>query len=342
MMNEELYKEIKANWDNLAKPLDSMGVFEDILSRIGAIREDVSIDISPAALAVLIADNGIIKEGVSQSDETVTRNVAKAIGEGKSSVCHMARAAGIRIYPYNIGMKLPGGIPGIDDRFFVADGTRSFVDAPALIHADLTKAIENGRQIARDIYNDGNKIILLGEMGIGNTTTSTAVIASLLHLPAEAICGRGAGLSDDGFECKKNVISRAIDKYDLINADAMKILETVGGFDIAAMVGIILESQALGVPVIIDGLITAAAALVALRLCPSTRDIVFFSHKGREKGIMTVADCFGQIPVIDASLALGEGTGAVLFYTLLTNVTTLYHGGTKFADMEIEKYQRYK
>ena len=338
MLNEDQYLKIKRNWDRLAKPLDALGYFEDTLSRMGAILMDEKIEISPAVLAVLIADNGIINEGVSQSDHKVTTSVAKALGRRNSSVCHMARQAGVEVYPYNVGMKEE--ISVVDNRYFITQGTKNFCVEPAMSDEETKKAIGNGRQIARELSAKGFRTILLGEMGIGNTTTSTAVIASIMKLSAEKLCGRGSGLSNEAFSRKIKVIDDAIDKYGLYEADMLKILSTVGGLDIAVMTGIILECAVIGIPVILDGLITAAAALAAVKIDERAKDVVFFSHKGREKGIATVSDELGQCPVIDGNMALGEGTGAVMYYGCLLNALALYKGNTSFEDIEVEQYKR--
>ena len=342
MINEEYYLKIKNNWDNLAKPLDSMGYFEDILSKMGAVLLDETIDISKAALAVFISDNGIINEGVSQSTYEVTTSVARAIGRRKSSVCHMAENAKVDVFPYNIGMVESEKIDGVDDSYFIANGSKNFALEPALSLVEVQTAIDSGKKIVGTLVAKGYKTVLLGEMGIGNTTTSSAVIASILKLDPIYICGRGAGLSDEGLDKKINVIKNAIKKYDLYNAAPLTILSSVGGFDIAAMVGVILGALEYKIPIILDGLITAAAALVARELDKDTSGIVFFSHKGKEKGIELVAREFDQIPIIDGNMALGEGTGAVMFYSCLKNALSIYSGNTSFSDMEIDKYERFQ
>lgn len=340
MINEEYYKKIKDKWDNIAKPLDSLGQFEIDLSEMGAILKDEAINIEPAALVVLIADNGMVKEGVSQSDEEVTLNVAKALGKGYSSVCHMAKGAGVTVYPVNMGIKNATCVDGVTNDYFIMPGTNNFAIEPAMTTDEVDRAIEAGKKITDKLWADGIRMILLGEMGIGNTTTSTAVIAAILGIDPTGICGRGAGLSDAGLSRKCQVIIEAIDRYDLYHANALEVLRTVGGLDIAAMVGIILRAKEIGVPVILDGLITAAAALVAKAIDEATKDVVFFSHDGKEQGIRICADDFGARPVISANLALGEGTGAVMYYLLLKNALTLYKGNTLFSDISMEKYER--
>ncbi len=347
MINEAYYRRIRDRFDSLAKPLDSLGDYEEVLSRMGAILKDETIDISRAALLILISDNGIIEEGVSQSSYDVTRNVALSMGRRRSSACLMAREAGVDVFPFNVGMKeadsLEEGveeIPGVDNRYYIHGGSRSFLREPALSEEEVNLAISYGRAIVRECKKQAYQALLLGEMGIGNTTTSTAVICSLLQRRPEDICGRGAGLSDAGLKRKIEVIDEAIHKYGLYEASPEEVLRTVGGYDIAVMTGIILAAIEEEIPVILDGLITASAALLASRMDERAAGIFFFSHKGREEGISCVADSLDQKILLGGNLALGEGSGAVMYYASLKCALAVYQGNTTFDEMGIEKYRR--
>lgn len=341
MLNENYYNKIKSRWDGLLKPLDALGTFEEISCEMGAILSDEDINIFPAALIVFISDNGIIAEGVAQSDETVTKNVACVMSKQISSVCHMAKTVGIDVFPVNLGMKYSDTFEGIDNSFYITAGTQNFANEPAMTRPQCDRALEAGKSYVRKLKNDGYRCILLGEMGIGNTTTSAAVIASLLGIAPQEVCGRGSGLSDEGLSHKTLVIENAIKKYNITNADPYEVLCTVGGYDIVAMVGVIIEAYNEHIPVVLDGVITAAAALCSYKLMPDIKDVIFFSHKGREKGIMTVAEYLKKPAVIDGSLALGEGTGAVMFMSLLKTALAIYKGNTTFADVDMESYKRF-
>ncbi len=339
MIDKNLQTVIKNNWDNLLKPLDALGDFEELTCRMGALLEDESIGFEPALLLIYGADNGIIAEGVAQSDASVTLSVLEAMGRDESSVCYMFQEAGVDMLVANIGARNAIHIQGVDHSHYLAAGSRNFAVEPAMTVEEYEAALEAGRYYARLAYDKGYRTLILGEMGIGNTTTSTAVIAALLDCPVEDICGRGAGLTDAGLERKCQVITEAIARYELIGAEADTILRTVGGFDIVAMAGSILEAVDLGLPVILDGLITAAAALAAFRLNSEARDVVFFSHKGRERGVALVAKALDMKPVIDADLALGEGSGGVMLIPLLRMALSVYNGST-FADAGLEAYRR--
>ena len=340
MRNEELYKKIKSNWDNLSKPLDGLGEFETVLSKIGAIQGSENIALFPAVLLIFIADNGIIEEGVSQSKSDVTYEVAKALGKNISTVCHMAKSIGMNIINVNVGIKEKGEIEGVDNRC-VAYGTKNFLKEPAMSEAEMNKAIDIGKEYAIKLKEEGVKVIALGEMGIGNTTTSACVLAGLCKLSADRVCSRGAGLSDEGLVKKIKVVDEAIKKYDLYNLTPTEILRCVGGFDIAALMGVYLMASELNIPVISDGFITSVAALLAKRIDASVKDIVFFSHNAKENGIKYILDEFEAKPVINANMALGEGTGTCIFMAATRCALSVYDGGTHFEDINVNKYERY-
>lgn len=339
-MKKELKKIIKQNWDNIIKPIDSLGDFEDLVADLGAVLEDERVELFPATLITFCADNGVIKSGVAQSDESVTLTVAKSFANRNSCVCLMANEAGIDMYPVNVGMKYDIDNQGIKN-VPVAKGTKNFYEEPAMSKEDLQRAIKVGEEALLAVVKAGTKTVLLGEMGIGNTTTSAAVIASILGIQVEEICGRGAGLDDAGFELKKKVIKESIEKYNLYNASPEEVLRCVGGFDIAAMVGVMLKAVELSVPIILDGLITAAAALAAVKINPAVIDYIFFSHEGKEKGVLKVSNFLGKKTYVKGNLALGEGSGGVAFMALLKNIKVIYDKQASFSERGMEAYKRY-
>lgn len=341
MRNEELYKKIKSNWDNLGKPIDGLGEFETVLSKIGAVQGSEKIELSPATLLVFIADNGIIEEGVSQSNSDVTYEVARALGKSISTVCHMAKASGMSVLPVNVGIKTPGNIHGVENRC-VINGTANFSREPAMTEEQMQKAIDIGREYVLLLKERGCKIVALGEMGIGNTTTSAAVLAGLKKLCANDVCSKGAGLSDDGLKRKKEIVDAAIASYGLNDLGPLEILRCVGGLDIAALTGAVLEASKQNIPVISDGFITGVAALLAYRLDSTVKDVVIFSHNARESGIRYILDEFDAKPVINADMALGEGTGTCIFMSAAKCALSVYEGGTLFSDINMENYKRFK
>ncbi len=337
---EEIRQRVLHNWDEVAKPLDSMGRFESLTAQIGAIKGIAEpIDISKKAVVIMCADNGIVEEGISQSGQEVTAAVAKQMAKGASSVGMMAAAIGADLIPVDIGISEGGQIPGVLNRK-VRRGTRNFLKEPAMTEEEAVKAVFVGIDTVSECRQRGYQILATGEMGIGNTTTSSAVAAALLQCEAGLVTGRGAGLSDAKLLRKCQVIEDAINQYDLRGAKPLRILRTVGGLDIAGLTGVCIGGGLFRMPIVLDGVISMTAALLAERILPGTVRYLLPSHKGREPAVEKLTEELGLEPVIDANMALGEGTGAVMMLSLLDQALCIYNGRTVFSDIGIEQYQR--
>lgn len=338
--SEEIRKQVLKNWDNVAKPIDGMGRFETLTARIGAILGTEKIDISKKAVIIMCADNGIVEENVSQSGQEVTALVARSMAKKQSSVGKMAEVIGADTIPVDIGINCREPISGVLDRK-IRCGTRNFSKEPAMTEEETVRAIAVGIDMVRTCKEQGYQILATGEMGIGNTTTSSTVAAALLKCEADKVTGRGAGLSDRGLVRKRQVISRAIETYDLYHADAFTILRTAGGLDIAGLTGVCIGGALFHVPVVLDGVISMAAALLAERILPGTKEFLLPSHKGKEPAVMLLMKELNLEPVIEAELALGEGTGAVMMLSLLDMALSIYCDRTTFLDIQVEQYQRF-
>lgn len=337
--DQSMYDAVKANWDGVAKPLDGLGWFEHVTSQIGAIEDSTNVCISKRAVIVMCADNGIVKEGISQSGQEVTLAVAQSMGRRESSVCRMASASHTDVIPVDIGIAVSCKIDGVLDEK-IACGTRNFAKEPAMTEKETLDAIDTGVRLVKQCKENGYQILATGEMGIGNTTTSSAVTAALLHRLASETAGRGAGLNDKGLSRKKQVIQEAIDRYDLYKADAFTVLQTVGGFDIAGLTGVFIGGAMYHVPIVLDGLISGAAALLAKRIIPGTEHFMIASHLGKEPAAKAILKEIGIKPVIHGDLALGEGTGAVMVFSLLDLAMSVYNGHTDFLRLEMAPYER--
>lgn len=338
--DEEVRRQVQKNWDMVAKPLDGMGRFEQMISQIGAIRRETQIHLDKKAVIVMCADNGIVEEGISQSGQEVTAAVAKEMTKGLSTVGKMAASIGADVFPVDIGINISGKIPGLIQKS-VRCGTRNFKKEPAMTVEEAWQAICVGMDLVKVYKEKGYQILATGEMGIGNTTTSSAVIASLLRCDVEKVTGRGAGLSDAGLLRKQQIIREAIQKYHLYEAEPLEVLRTVGGLDIAGLAGVCIGGAVHHVPVVLDGVISFAAALVAERMFPGVKEYLIPSHKGKEPAFESLTDSLGLYPVIDAKLALGEGTGAVMLFPLLDMALCVYEEKTTFEDIEIQPYERF-
>ncbi len=338
-LDEDIRKKVLYNFDCVAKPIDGLGRFETIIAQIGAVLETEEIDISKKAVIIMCADNGIVSEGISQSGQEVTLAVAKNMAAEKSSVGKMAKIANADTIPVDIGMNCREHILGVLDRK-VMPGTKNFRCEPAMTEAEALRAVFSGIDLAADCREKGYRILATGEMGIGNTTTSSAVAAALLGCEACEVTGRGAGLCDAKLEKKQRIIAEAIEKYGLREAKPLRILETVGGLDIAGLAGVCIGGALYHIPVVLDGVISMTAALLAERLVPGTVDYLIPSHIGREPAAKKLADALGMQPVIDAGMALGEGSGAVMMFALLDMALGVYRDRTTFSDIKIEQYER--
>ena len=336
-----VYDQVKARWDGMAKPLDGMGRFEELTARMGAVFGTPEFQIGKKSVLVLCADNGIVAEGISQSGQEVTAAVARSMGRGESSVCRLAKRAGADVIPVDLGIHSSEAIPGVLDRK-ILQGTRDFLKEPAMTEGETLAAVRAGMELALDCKERGYQLLAVGEMGIGNTTTTSAVAAALTGCPVEAITGRGAGLDDAGLRRKRQVISQALEQYGLGPEDPLRVLSTVGGLDLAGMVGIYLGGALARIPVVLDGVISVAAALAAEKLKPGVREYLIPSHKSKEPAAGRLLQQLGLDPVLDAGMALGEGTGAVMMFALLDLAMALYQNQTLFADMELEPYVRFE
>lgn len=337
--SEKFRKQVQNNWDAIAKPLDGMGRFETLTAQIGAITGTDQIDISKKAVVIMCADNGIVEEGVTQSGQEVTYLVAQAMGQKQSSVCKMALSIGAEIIPVDIGVNCKEEISGVLNHK-IRCGTRNFLKQPAMTEEETIRAIAIGIDMAASCKEKGINLVATGEMGIGNTTTSSAIAAALIKCDANQVTGRGAGLSDSGLFRKQQVIKEAIETYHLFEADAFTILRMVGGLDIAGLTGVCIGGALYHVPIVLDGVISMVAALLAERILPGTKDYLIPSHKGKEPAIELLAKELGVEPVIDGNLALGEGTGAVMMFSLLDMAMSIYDGRTNFSDIQVEQYTR--
>lgn len=337
---------VRKRWDALSKPIDGFGDFESIVCRIGAIQRKEIPSLSKRAVLIFCADNGIVEEGVSQSGSEITLSVARALGSGISSACCLARHAKLDVIPVDIGIDCDEEIEGVRN-LKAAKGTRDFFREPAMSESETILAIEHGIELVKELSDEGYTIIATGEMGIGNTTTATAVLSALLGIDSEKITGRGAGLSDEGLYRKRKVIRESISKYSFDSIDdptqrAFMILRTLGGLDIAALTGVFIGGAMYHVPIVIDGLITSTAALTAEKLVPGVREYMIPSHRGREEGNAMALEALELESLLGGKMALGEGTGAILLFPVLDAILDYYEHGAMFSDYSIEEYKRFE
>ncbi|MCD7726352.1 MAG: nicotinate-nucleotide--dimethylbenzimidazole phosphoribosyltransferase [Clostridiales bacterium] len=339
-LQEAARRKARRRLDAIAKPLDGLGQFEKLIVQIAGIQGTDEVQIEKRAILAMCADNGIVAEGVTQTSDEVTGIVAVNMATGRSSVNRMAAVAGTEVFATDIGIRAPVDCGRLRNRR-VRNGTADFLKEPAMQEREALRAIEEGILWVKECRQKGYQILGTGEMGIGNTTTSAAVGCALLGLNPEEATGRGAGLDDAGLARKKSVIAQAIRQYDLYRQDALTVLRTVGGLDIAGLVGIFIGGALYRVPIVLDGMITSVAALTAERLAPGVRSYMIASHLSKEPVTGRIMEELRLHPVISAQLALGEGTGAAMFFPLLDMALTVYRDNDSFAEMKIDAYERY-
>ena len=332
------------HWDSLCKPLRGMGKLEEMAVQLAGIYGTAKLgeiaDLKPV-VAIMGADNGVVAEGVSQTGSEVTAQVLENMGDRKSSVCIMSKQMGIEVIPVNIGMFVDGKHPRIWNRV-VRYGTANMAKEPAMTREEAVKAIETGIQVVKDLYEAGCRMIITGEMGIGNTTPSSAMAAVLLDKDVAEVTGRGAGLSSAGLEHKIEVIRRAIEVNQPDKNDILDVLSKVGSLDIAGMIGCYLGGAMLRVPVLIDGFISSVSAYCAAQLAPESKAYMVPTHCSAEPAGRMMLDALGMTAPIQAGMHLGEGTGAVTAYSLYQYALALYNGLPSFAEGNVEEYTHQK
>ena len=323
-------------WDSIAKPLHSLGKMEKLVIQIAGITGSADVSVKKRALVPMCADNGVVEEGVTQTGQEVTAIVAENFLSGATSACVMSRQCGTDVIPVDIGMVVDTKVP---TDLKIAYGTANMTKEPAMSREQAVQALEAGIEMVRRLKEEGYELLATGEMGIGNTTTSSAVAAVLLDRPIEEMTGRGAGLSGDGLTRKINAIKKAIEVNSPDPEDAIDVLAKVGGFDIAGMAGMFLGGAALGVPVVIDGFISCVAALIAQRICPTAGEYMIASHVSKEPAACLILEALGKEAVIHGEMCLGEGSGAVALFPFLDMGIAVYDSMSTFEDIHVEQYE---
>ena len=344
-VSEEIYGDIKDRLDKLPKPVNGCGRFEDIICRIGQAQGSRTPNIYKKALVVMSADNGIIEEGISQAGGYYTKVETENMAKGVSSVSIMASSIGMKVVPVDIGIN--GDVDtecGVISAK-VCNGTKNFLKDPAMTEQEALKAIETGISLVKELKSEGYGIICAGEMGVGSSTTAVALICAILDGDPSMLTGRGNGLSDRALDRKIDVISEAMHIYGYDRDDVLysSVLDSdfdkavthekerifgmicnVGGLDIAGLVGLFIGGAIEGVPIVIDGIVSAAAALAAESLMPGCKKYMIASHFGQEPATELVFDHLEFKPVIQADISMGQGAGSVMIMPIIDMVIKMY------------------
>ena len=316
----------------LAKPPGSLGRLEDLSVQLAGITGKVHNQVDDQHLLVFAADNGVVEEGVSCAPQSVTLMQTVNLTRAKTGASALAKYFGCKITVCDVGVCVDVPEKKVLNRK-IAYGTNNLAKGPAMTRDQALQGILTGAELAENTPAD---VFGVGEMGIGNTTTSSAVLAVLLHLDVEAVTGRGGGVTDDSFRKKKQVIRQSISLNQPDPQDPVDVLAKVGGFDICAMCGAFLGAAASRRPVVIDGFISAVAALCAYRLCPAVRDYLIPSHASFEIGYKLAMEEMGLEPILLLGMRLGEGSGCPLAFQVLQAACAVINGMATFDQAGID------
>lgn len=347
-INKKSMEESRERWDSIAKPLKSLGLLEEAVIKIAGITKSSKVTLDKKALVIMCSDNGIVEEGVTQTGQEVTANVTENFTTEKATVSIMSKSIGVDVFPVDIGIcrDINGSLnKNYEIQPFhvlnrkIAYGTNNMLKGPAMSRENAIKAIEIGINLVRHMKKCGYNIVATGEMGIGNTTTSSAIASVLLNEPVEKVTGKGAGLTSSGLNRKINVIKESIKLNNPNCNDPIDTLAKVGGYDIAGLVGVFIGGAVFNIPIVIDGFISAVAALVASRINNKVKQYMIPSHVSKEPAGKMLLDALQLKPFITCEMCLGEGSGAVALLPILDMACTVYNKMSSFNDIGIEEYK---
>lgn len=326
-LDKDSIERAKKRLDTRMKPMGSLGKLEKVAIQMAGITGSVFNRGDRRCHIVASSDNGVVEEGVSSCPVEYTRIVSEAIMSNIAAIGILCKSNNVELKLVDIGIKnsIPRKYPNLYNRN-VSKGTKNFVIEPAMTREECIKAIEVGISLIEENSSDYD-IFSNGEMGIANTTTSSAVLYTLDNgRDIDSVVGRGGGLSDEGLVKKKSIIVEAVKRYDLIGKDPIEILRHVGGLDIACMVGMYLGAARYRKAMLIDGFISVVAALVAMKIEPSTREYMIATHRSEEPGMKVALGMLDMEPMLDMDMRLGEGTGAVLAYPIIGGALEVIKG----------------
>jgi nicotinate-nucleotide--dimethylbenzimidazole phosphoribosyltransferase len=306
----------RSRQQQLTKPAGSLGRLEDIAIQMAGITGQALPNIQQKAVIIMAGDHGVTREGVSAYPADVTPQMVYNFLRGGAAINAIAHHAGAKVIVVDVGVAADISHPGLLSRK-VAFGTANMVQEPAMTQAQMLEAILVGIDVCDAQLDAGIDLVANGDMGIGNTTASSAIAAVLLQKPVGLVTGRGTGIDDGQLAHKIQVIEKAIEFHAPNSHDPLDVLMKVGGLEIAGLVGVIVAATSRRIPVVIDGLISGAAALVAVELNPAIGEYLFAGHVSVEQGHRLILERLGLCPLLDLRLRLGEGTGAVLAMSII-------------------------
>ncbi len=316
-IDHSLAQKTQKRLDNLTKPQGSLGRLEELAKQVVEITGNVNPPTKFKVIFTLAGDHGVVKEGVSVFPQEVTPQMVYNFTGGGAGINVLARHVGAKVVVVDMGVASDlNSHPGLIIKK-VNYGTKNMAEGPAMTREEAVKSIENGIEVFEEEFLNGIDIVGTGDMGIGNTTPSSAIAACITGKPAEELVGRGTGINDQALSNKIAVIKKALELNRPNPQDAIDVLSKVGGFEIGGLAGVILASASRRVPIVIDGFISGAAALIAYQLEPKIKDYLIAAHCSVEKGHKIVLEHMGLAPILNLDLRLGEGTGSALAMNII-------------------------
>ncbi len=310
-LDEHAISAARARQDILTKPAGSLGTLEDISTKVAGITGNAMPEMKDKLIITMAGDHGVTDDGVSAYPKAVTAQMVYNFLNDGAAINVLARHAGARVVIVDMGVAVDFTHERLVSKK-IAYGTANMAKGPAMTYEDAVRSIEAGIEVFESEAKKGVDIVGVGDMGIGNTTSSSAIVAVITGEAVKKVTGRGTGIDDAGLEKKIAVIEEAIRVNKPNNKDAIEVLAKVGGFEIGGMAGVILAAASHSVPVVIDGFISGTAALVAYGIAPAVKDYMIAAHRSVERGHSVTLDYIGLKPLLDLDMRLGEGTGAAL------------------------------
>lgn len=338
-LNGEFAEQAQKRLDNLTKPQGSLGMLEEFARRLVAIAEDPMPEISKKAIFTFAGDHGVADEGVSAFPKEVTRQMVFNFLNGGAGINVLARHAGADVVVVDIGVDFD--FEGVSNSFFVKRkvimGTKNIRRGPAMSRDEAMKCIEVGIELSNEYAKKGYKIFGTGDMGIANTTPSSAIVSVFTGKPVEEVTGRGTGIDNEARANKIKIIKEALLINKPNSSDPVDVLSKVGGTEIGGIAGLIIGAAANRIPVVIDGFISTAGALIAYGIEPKTKDYMFAAHKSQEIGHQAMLDYIGLKPILNLDLRLGEGTGAALAMFMIEAGLKIYKEMATFGEAKVSE-----
>lgn len=337
-LDAEAAERARRHIDQLTKPHGSLGRLEELAIQLAAMTGEPFPQVSPPGILVFAGDHGVVAEGVSAFPQEVTAQMVGNFVSGGAAINVFSRQIGGLLQVVDVGVVSDLQTPGVWNRK-VRCGTGNMLREDAMTREEAARSLQVGMECAEAIVAEGARLLIIGEMGIGNTTSSSAILTALTQANVEEIVGRGTGVSEEAFRHKKRVIQQALAARRPIADDPLDVLAKVGGLEIGGMAGAVLEAASRRIPVLVDGFISSVAALIAVRLQPRARDYLIVGHRSQEPGHARVVAELAKEPILDLQLRLGEASGAAVAFPILESAVRMVREMATFTTAGVSEKQ---